>query len=182
MKKFLAYIVMAISLAPITVLAQAALENDIFDFKQGAFTFKTDYILNDFAVDISTYSGVIDRNNLTEIGFYKITPAGTTDITMMHTNNNGTITHNPDAPVTIAKDETIGIYVKTNGYIIKDHGKFKWVEGEKTYTTTDNAIPGAEAFKNNERPSEESNGMIVFSLASSVSIFGSPNLNTSKFK
>ncbi len=169
MKKIFAYMVVALALTSVSVWAKAALETDIFDFKQGAFTFKENYTLNDLAVRLSTNSGVISLNNLTEIGFYKIASMTGHSTTLdgepvwMHTNNNGAITINPNAPVTFEEGDTIGIYVKTNGYMKKQNGNWVWVEGERTFTTTDNAIAGADSLKNNERP-EEDNGFTYFSL------------------
>lgn len=169
MKKSFYFLFFVFSLLSASVMAQAHYENDLFEFSQGAFTFKTDYVLTDFAVRVASMQNenILDINNLSEIGFYKISSMSGHSTTLdgepvwMRRNDGENITTNEQ--VTFHQGDKIGIYVKTSTYVQKENGKFELVKDAQTFTTTDGAIDGANSFKNNQRPENE-DGLVYFSL------------------
>ena len=170
MKKFFEVLMLGVFVLSLSAMAQASFENDVFDFKQGAFTFKTDYILSDFHLRVYNINGnILNPSAIKEFGFYKI--ADMTDnrttldgepVWMHKIDDNGAVTINEK--VTFHKGDTIGIYLKTDLHAKKANGQFGGVGGLNTFTTTDDAIDGAQAFKNNERPEKEDDGSVYFSL------------------
>lgn len=148
----------------------------LWNYNDGVFTFNSTYVWTDFAARIDyKKSGSASRSDmkledLVEFGYYKINgsgEAGAAQVMFQRNEAGEMVTKNS---VILNGGDKIGIYAKiqtsTDGHYeqveyghynkkgkwIVDGYNWKYVDGEtttKTYTTTANAIEGAEKVVNN---------------------------------